>query len=51
MSRQSLSFPCFYFSRQFAILPAFSKFSGLALIDRKKTDHVFAIIKDDLVEV
>ena len=50
-SRQSLSFPCFYFSWQFAILPAFSKFSGLALVARKKTDHVFAIIKDDLVEV
>ena len=50
-SRQSLSFPCFYFSKQFAILPAFSKFSGLALINKNKTDNVFAIINDELVEV
>ncbi|HEX5151601.1 MAG TPA: ligase-associated DNA damage response endonuclease PdeM [Parafilimonas sp.] len=49
--RQSLSFPCFYFSRQFAILPAFSKFSGLALINKSRTDNVFAIINDELVEV
>jgi DNA ligase-associated metallophosphoesterase len=50
-SRQSLSFPCFYFNDQFAVLPAFSKFSGLALINRQKTDNVFAIVNNDLIEV
>ncbi len=50
-SRQSLSFPCFYFNEKFAVLPAFSKFSGLALIDKKKTDNVFAIVNDELIEV
>ena len=50
-SRQSLTFPCFYFSDDFAVLPAFSKFSGLAVVDKKKTDTVFAIVNDDLMEV
>jgi DNA ligase-associated metallophosphoesterase len=50
-SRQSLSFPCFYFNEQFAVLPAFSKFSGLALINKKKTDNVFAIVNNELIEM
>ena len=50
-SRQSLTFPCFYFGDEFAVLPAFSKFSGIALIEKKKTDTVFAIANDDLIEV
>ncbi len=50
-SRQHLSFPCFYFNDAFGVLPAFSKFSGLALISKKKTDHVFAIVNGELVEV
>jgi hypothetical protein len=33
------------------VLPAFSKFSGLALIEKKKTDKVFAIANNDLIEV
>jgi DNA ligase-associated metallophosphoesterase len=50
-SRQHLSFPCFYFNETFAVLPAFSKFSGLALINKKKTDNVFAIVNDELIEI
>lgn len=50
-SRQSLSFPCFYFSNEYAVLPAFSKFSGLALVEKKKTDKVFAIVNNDLIEM
>lgn len=50
-SRQQLSFPCFYFNEQFAVLPAFSKFSGLALINKQKTDNVFAIVNNELIEV
>lgn len=50
-SRQHLSFPCFYFNQQFAVLPAFSKFSGLALINKQKTDNVFAIVNNELIEI
>lgn len=50
-SRQSLSFPCFYFNETYAVLPAFSKFSGQALINKKKTDTVFAIVNGELIQV
>lgn len=43
--KQSLSFPCFYFSEKFAILPAFSKFTGFVLVEPRKGDSVFAIVK------
>ncbi len=49
--RQSLTFPCFYFSDAFAVMPAFSKFSGVYIMDKKKTDKVFAIVNNDLIEV
>jgi uncharacterized protein len=50
-SRQSLRFPCFYFNEQFAVLPAFSKFSGVAMISKQKKDNVFAIVNNELIEV
>ena len=44
MGRQSLKFPCFYFGRNYAVLPAFSRFTGLAMIDPFEDDDVFAIL-------
>lgn len=49
--RQSISLPCFYFTDEYAILPAFSKFSGHAAINQKKTDKVFAIAERDVIEL
>ncbi|MBV9986456.1 MAG: ligase-associated DNA damage response endonuclease PdeM [Chitinophagaceae bacterium] len=43
-AKQSLQFPCFHFTSTNAVLPAFSKFSGLASVRAKKHDHVFAIV-------
>jgi uncharacterized protein len=43
--KQSLRFPCFYFSKNHAIMPAFSKFTGFVVIEPLKDDNVFAIIK------
>jgi uncharacterized protein len=42
--KQSLCFPCFYFGREYAVLPAFSQFTGVALIDPGQGEHVFAIL-------
>lgn len=50
LSKQSLRFPCFYFGKNHCILPAFSKFSGLATIKPKKADQVFAIVNDNLIQ-
>ena len=44
LGKQSISLPCYYFTENFAVLPAFSKFTGTALIDKKSTDNVFAIL-------
>lgn len=44
LGKQSVSLPCYYFAQNFAVIPAFSKFTGTALIDRKFADKIFAII-------
>lgn len=44
LGKQSISLPCFYFSKQFAILPAFSKFTGYAMVNKKPSDAIYAII-------
>lgn len=51
MGRQSLRFPCFYFNHKFAILPAFSRFTGLASMDVKKNDSVFAIVEKAVIKL
>ncbi len=48
-AKQSLKFPCFYFGNQYAILPAFGGFTGLALINPQPGDEVFAIVENEVV--
>lgn len=50
-SRQSLSFPCFYFRKDHAILPAFSKFTGTAKLRRIAGDRVFAIVEKAVIKL
>jgi metallophosphoesterase superfamily enzyme len=49
--KQTLRFPCFYFGRQQAILPAFSRFTGTYLIEPGKEEKAFAIVERELVEM
>lgn len=42
--KQSLRFPCFYFGADYAVLPAFSRFTGTASMERKPDSAIFAII-------
>lgn len=51
MGRQTLRFPCFYFNNQFAILPAFSRFTGLAPLEIQKTDAVYAIVEQSVIRL
>ncbi len=44
MGRQSLQFPCFYFGEEYAVLPAYSRFTGTVSIDPSPQSHVFAIL-------
>lgn len=48
---QSLMLPCFYFGKKYAILPAFSAFTGLAKIRPSLSDNVFVIVNNDVIKV
>jgi uncharacterized protein len=49
--RQSLQFPCFYFTPRYAILPAFSRFTGFVIIEPRPDENVFAIVENSLILV
>lgn len=51
LGKQSLRLPCFYFSDTYAVLPAFGAFTGLHIIEHQKSDTVFAIINQTIVQV
>lgn len=50
-SRQSMSFPCYHFSKTGAIIPAFSKFTGVYITAKQQGDAVFAIINQSVLRV
>ncbi len=50
-SKQSLKLPCFYFGRKFAILPAFGRFTGTAVIQPSKGEPVFGITKNEVIRL
>jgi len=50
-ARQRLKFPCFYFSSTCAVLPAFSVFTGLYMIEREVGDQFYAVTPDKVLKV
>jgi DNA ligase-associated metallophosphoesterase len=51
IAKQNLVFPCYFFGEHRAILPAFSKFSGLAMMRKKKNETIYAIVNQSLVKM
>lgn len=51
IARQSLHFPCFYFTDNYCVLPAFSRFTGTYSIDPQKGENVFAIVENQILQV
>ncbi|MDO8995971.1 ligase-associated DNA damage response endonuclease PdeM [Sediminibacterium sp.] len=51
IGKQSLRLPCFYFTQNQCILPAFSKFSGLAIVKPKKQNQIYAIANDNIIKL
>lgn len=51
VGKQTLRFPCFYFSEHLAILPAFSRFTGIAPLEPKANETIFVIVENKLVKV
>jgi DNA ligase-associated metallophosphoesterase len=49
--RQSLRFPCFYFAKNYCVLPAFSRFTGTYKAEPREGEKVFAVIEKDVVPV
>jgi uncharacterized protein len=47
LGKQSLQLPCFYFGASYAVLPAFSRFTGTVSIAPERSDNVFAILNSD----
>lgn len=51
LGRQSLRLPCFYFNHQYAILPAFGRFTGLATVNPQDGDDVFVIAEGKVMQL
>lgn len=49
--RQATRLPCFWFTAEYAVLPAFGEFTGVASIEPDPQDRVFVIADDQVVEV
>ena len=49
--KQSFMLPCFYFSDTYAVLPAFSLFTGLYKLRPNKKDNVFALVEDQVIKM
>jgi DNA ligase-associated metallophosphoesterase len=51
IGKQQLYFPCFYFTKDHAILPAFSRFTGIYKINPNKSDKIFGLIENKIVKI
>jgi DNA ligase-associated metallophosphoesterase len=49
--KQALRFPCFYFAQQYAVLPAFGKFTGTYAIEPRKNESIFAIVENNILSI
>jgi DNA ligase-associated metallophosphoesterase len=49
--KQSLRFPCFYFAKEYCVLPAFSRFTGTFKVKPQKDETVFAIVENGIVQI
>jgi hypothetical protein len=47
--RQSLTLPCFWFSKNQAFLPAFGVFTGFRPMKPARGDQIFAIVEGEIV--
>lgn len=49
--RQRLRLPCFYFGKHCGILPAFGRFTGLAMLEPETDGAVFAVVNKSIFQV
>ncbi len=51
MAREGLTLPCFYFSGDHAVMPAFGQFTGIKKIKPREGDKIFGIADDNVMEL
>lgn len=51
LGKQSLRFPCFYFTSTYCVLPAFGKFTGLANVHPKGQEKVYAVVENAVIKI
>mgnify|MGYP002336275295 FL=1 len=51
LAKQSLRFPCFYFTKNHCILPAFSKFTGVVGLPTSSAKSIYAIVDNRLMQI
>lgn len=49
-AKQNLSLPCFYFAEHFAVLPAFSDFTGLKILENKPATAIYLVTDDKVIK-
>lgn len=49
--KQKLRLACYYFSQNYAIMPAFGTFTGMHSLKPKKSDTIFVIADDQVIAV
>ncbi len=49
--RQQIKLPCFYFGQNYALLPAFGKFTGIELIQPSKNDYVYGVTQTHVISL
>ncbi|MBD3749901.1 MAG: ligase-associated DNA damage response endonuclease PdeM [Sphingobacteriales bacterium] len=50
-ARQGVTLPCFYFGVEFAVLPAFGKFTGKALMKIQTNAQIFAVVGEQVIAI
>ncbi|MEP1096708.1 MAG: ligase-associated DNA damage response endonuclease PdeM [Cyclobacteriaceae bacterium] len=51
IAREGLTLPCFYFSSNHGVLPAFGQFTGIKKIKPLEGDKIFGIADDNVMEL
>jgi len=50
-AKQRVRLPCFHYSEDILVLPSFGNFTGLFLINGKKTDSIWGITEDRVIRI
>lgn len=51
IAKQKIMLPCFYQTKNYLVLPAFSEFTGLFNIQPRKNDYIFAIVENKILRL